>query len=96
MSSELIFVKPQSADQPDKSWPRCAMLGNFGNAVIQNENVSTKTSITISDPYYMSPEDVKVYRGEDYLAVRPGKKSDIFALGVLMLEMCNLERKGEN
>lgn len=43
----------------------------------------------------MSPENVPLYR-TDTSAIVPGKKSDIFALGILMLEMCNLERMGEN
>lgn len=50
--------------------------------------------MTLSDPYYMSPENVALYRAKD--SYKPRKQEDIFALGVLLLEMCNLERKGED
>ena len=43
----------------------------------------------------MSPEDIKIYRKGDRLPL-PEQCSDVFSLGVVLLEMCNLERKGES
>lgn len=93
-SSEHVFLKPLDPNNP--AGKRCAMLGNYGNAIIQKDNVTTKSTITFNDPYYMSPENVALYRSEDSMAIVPGKKSDIFALGVFLLEICNLDRLGED
>lgn len=94
MSSEHIFLKP--IKKGDTEGPLMAMLGNYGNAIIQKSNAATKATSTLNDPYYMSPENVYIYRNEDSNAIKPGKKSDIYALGVLLLEICNLERMGED
>lgn len=51
--------------------------------------------MSISAPYYMAPENIEEYRSGTNAPIAPGKKSDIFALGVLLLEMCNLSRSGE-
>lgn len=54
------------------------------------------STTSISDPYYMAPENILDYREGDNTPIKPGKKSDVFALGVLLLEMANLERLGED
>lgn len=71
------------------------MLANFGNAAVQEESASTKATITLSDPYYLSPENLKLFREEGGEKLKPGKKSDVWALGILLLELCNLERMGD-
>ena len=43
----------------------------------------------------MSPENIKIYRKGNRLSL-PEQCSDVFSLGVVLLEMCNLEREGES
>ena len=65
-------------------------------------NQATRSTFTISDPYYMTPENIElinaVQKGDktnptkEKASIKPGKQCDIFAAGILLLEMCHGER----
>jgi protein-serine/threonine kinase len=57
-------------------------LADFGYAV-QLESAEEKRSTVCGSPYWMAPE---VIRGEEY-----GKEVDIWSLGIMTLECCDLE-----
>ena len=57
-------------------------LGDFGIVKVL-ENTKSKAETMIGTPYYFSPEMCK---GEQY-----DEKTDVWSLGVLLYEMCQLE-----
>ena len=68
------------------------MLTNFGNSVIQTESMRTKMTATISDEFYMSPANVQIINTSETklnVEIKPGKSSDIFAAGVIFLQLVN-------
>lgn len=61
-------------------------LGDFGISKVLDEKVDL-ASTSIGTPYYMSPEQ---YKHKPY-----SYKSDIWAFGCILYEMCNLKRPFE-
>lgn len=53
-------------------------------------NQKTAATVSIGPTYYLSPENYALHREE--LPIIPGKKSDVWALGVLLVEMCMMQR----
>lgn len=98
LSSENIYLK-----ETDDPIGQVLMLGNFGNTIVQSHGVATASTMCVSDTYYMSPENIMLFRPngaetdlKELQPVKPGKKSDIFALGIILLELCCLIRTAED
>ena len=90
MSDSHVFV----VTDPTEGGPGVKMmLGNFGNSNIQEETSGTRATFTLSDAYYLSHENVERVKCKEQIV--PGKQCDIFAAGVMFLEICSGARQGE-
>ncbi len=64
----------------------CLKLGDFGISKVL-QNTMDKANTMVGTPYYMSPE---MYENKPYTT-----KSDIWALGCILYELCTLKRAFE-
>ena len=57
MSNTHIFLREdKNPNGPGVS----LLLANFGNSKVQDMNQSTRSTFTISDEYYMTPENIEL------------------------------------
>ena len=62
------------------------VLANFGNSRAQIVEAKTRGTFSVGQSYYVSPENLPAFLSNSQ--IKPGKKSDVYALGVVLVEMC--------
>ena len=102
MSDGHIFLKK---DDTPGGPGFCMLLGNFGNAKIQENSAITQETFTISDEYYLSYENIerclqvdesnKESQKKEKRVIKPSKQCDIFAAGIMLMEICAGRRPGD-
>jgi len=87
LKSSNIFLHADSSPEKSHSGNYDLRIGDFGIARVLEGTVDVAATV-VGTPYYMSPE---VCKSEPY-----GYKSDIWALGCVLYEMCMLKHAFES